>query len=539
MDNLSTRLEEASHAGDVNSLKELLKKDKLLLVKLIGSTSVIDNPLHIASMLGHADFVREVIYHRPELAKELNGNGLSPLHLAAAHDHVAVVKELLKGGSDICLISEKQEGLLPLQIAVKKGRTAIVKELVEACEEAVHRLTNGGETILHLAIQYNSFDTVEFLIDRMWDLNAKDNRGNTILHHSVASKNLSVIKFLLGKSAIDVNTMNLKLSTPLDVLLESRQQNGDLIIGETIRAAGGKTAAEVLSQSEPVFRDSSVSSDSKNPIPMPRTSVGQPRCLTTRNDIEETTLSDSTNPIPKPRKNDPQYLLLVATLVATVTFQAALNPPGGFNSGDDKNDGNTQAPGGFNSDDDTEYGTSNKGLPVLSGYLYYFVPFLMIALFLSVSVMMLLLCVVPRKKPIVMKLLMLVIWGATFAMGLAFTEGIYVLYYNTYYNHYKQVKMLVYGWYIVLRLAITWLLVRFLIFILKISGLWKPVGRRLASLKTGCLLKWQQFKSTSKINWSNYFELFKKLIGIVLILGALAGIITVWVFYKSTPFWEI
>ncbi|XP_078172820.1 uncharacterized protein LOC144566662 [Carex rostrata] len=525
MDNLSTRLEEASHAGDVNSLKELLKKDKLLLEKLIGSTSVIDNPLHIASMLGHADFVREVISHKPELAKELNGNGLSPLHLAAAHGRVTVVKELLKGGSDICLISEKHEGLLPLHIAVKKGRTVIVKELVEACEAAVHRLTNGGETILHLAVQYNSFDTVEFLLDRVLDLNAKDNRGNTILHHAVASKKLSVIKFLLGKAAIDVNTMNLKFSTPLDVLLESRQQNGDLIIGETIRAAGGKTAAEVLSQSEPVFRDS-VSSDSTNPIPTPTRSVGQPCCLRTRNDIEETTsmMKKETLMMKKESKHDPQILLLVATLVATVTFQAALTPPGGFKSDGDTKDGITQAPGGSKSDEIT------IGKPLLKDDLNFFVPLLMIALFLSVSVMMLLLCVVPRKKPIVMKLLMLVIWGATFSMGLAFTLGISVL-----YGYNGTVKLLVQGWYTVLMLGITWLLVRFLIFILKKSGLWEPVRRRLASLKTGCLSKWQQFRSTSKINWSNYiFELFRKVIGIVLILGVLVGITTVWVIYKST-----
>ncbi|XP_078149985.1 uncharacterized protein LOC144545269 [Carex rostrata] len=127
METLFTRLEEASHAGDVNSLKELLNQDKHLLEKVNGRTSVGDNPLHIAAMLGHADFVREVIYCKPELVKELNGQGLSPLHLATAHGHVTVVKELLMDGSDLCLISEEQEGLLPLHIAVKK-RTVIVKE---------------------------------------------------------------------------------------------------------------------------------------------------------------------------------------------------------------------------------------------------------------------------------------------------------------------------------------------------------------------------------------------------------------------------
>ena len=98
----------------------------------------------------------------------------------------------LQAGLDLCLLSETQEGLFPLHIAVKKRRAVVVKELVEACEEAVHRLTDGGETILHLAVKYNSFDTVELLIDQVNDLNAKDDRGNTILHHAVASKNLSV-----------------------------------------------------------------------------------------------------------------------------------------------------------------------------------------------------------------------------------------------------------------------------------------------------------------------------------------------------------
>ncbi|KAF3336638.1 Ankyrin repeat-containing protein [Carex littledalei] len=234
MDTLFTRLEEAAKTGDVNLLKELLKNDNLLLEKVIGATSVRDNPLHISAMLGHADFVREVLYLKPELAKELNGEGLSPLHLAAAHDHVTVMKELLK-----------------------------------------------------------------------------------------------VIKFLLSKAAIDVNTMNLASFTPLDVLLGSWPQNEDLFLGEMIRAAGGKTAAEVLSKSEPdVIRDS-ISSNSASRILAPRTSLWQPHCLCTNNDIEEATLEFHKEK--KEKEYNPQILLLVAMLVATVTFQAALNPPGGFN----------------------------------------------------------------------------------------------------------------------------------------------------------------------------------------------------------------
>lgn len=125
----------------------------------------------------------------------------------------------LQASRDLCLLSEAQEGLLPLHIAVKKRRTVIVKELVEACAEAVHRLTNGGETILYLAVKYNSFDTVEFLIDWVEDLNAKDDRGNTILHHAVASKQLSVSHSFLSDKKKWVNI--LITLTPFQALLNN------------------------------------------------------------------------------------------------------------------------------------------------------------------------------------------------------------------------------------------------------------------------------------------------------------------------------
>ncbi|XP_078176410.1 uncharacterized protein LOC144569805 [Carex rostrata] len=495
MDTLFTKLEGASQAGDVNSLKELLKKDKHLLEKVIGITLVRDNvnPLHIAATFGHADFVREVIYRKSELAKELNGQGLSPLHLAAAHGHVTVVKELLKADLDLCLIREKQEGLLPLHIAVKKRRTIIIKELVEACEEAVHVLTNGGETILHLAVKYNLFDTVEFLIDRVHNLNAKDDKGNTILHHAVASKQLSVIKFLLSKAAIDVNTMNLKFLTPLDVLLESRQQRGDLVLDEMIRtademirAAGGKTAAEVLSESEPVVRDSNLS-DSSNPI------VRQPGTI---NDIEQGTVE-----LPKVKKKtkyDPQILLLVSTLVATLTFTAAiLNPPGGFRS---------------------------DGKPLLADSLISFWNLTMLAFFSSVSVMMLFLCVVPRKKKVVRELLVLVIWLTAYLMLRAFLEGINVLYGND--NEHKELPRNMFKALNVLyTLGFSWMLGRFLIFLLKKSGFLEPVRQRFALRKRQCLLKWQQFS-----NGSNCFKWFKRIIcvvSILLVLGLYAILLLV------------
>jgi ankyrin repeat protein len=91
-----TCLYEAAHAGDVDVLKKLLEEEPLLLDRTNITNEVSDNPLHIACLLGHAGFAKEILQYRPNLARELNGQGLTPLHLAASQGHLAVVLELLQ-----------------------------------------------------------------------------------------------------------------------------------------------------------------------------------------------------------------------------------------------------------------------------------------------------------------------------------------------------------------------------------------------------------------------------------------------------------
>lgn len=91
------RLYAAAYAGDISLLRELLEEDKLLLERAITAThEVSDNPLHVASVRGNAEFAKEILQWNPNLALELNGQGLTPLHLAAAHGHRSVVAELLE-----------------------------------------------------------------------------------------------------------------------------------------------------------------------------------------------------------------------------------------------------------------------------------------------------------------------------------------------------------------------------------------------------------------------------------------------------------
>lgn len=297
--------------------------------------------------------------------------------------------------------------------------------------------------------------------------------------------------------------MNLKFSTPLDVLLESRPEYGDLVLGEMIRAADGKTAAEVLSNSEPVL-GGSPPSGSSNPTPHPRTSLQQSHHLGTRDDTEEATPELLKQE--KENKYHPDILLLVATLVATVSFQAALNPPGGFEPDDDDH-------------------KNTKGQAVLGDdSLSLFLLFDMFSLFSSVSVILLFLCVVPRKRKIVIKFLVWVMWCASFSMGLAFTVGT-----NAIYNEGPSTKTLLRGWFAVLRLGISWVLFRLVLFLLKKSRLWKPILRMFAKVKKGFSLLNNRTKNSCSKKCCGLLNSVCCILSIIFVLGIIS---LIWASYK-------
>ncbi|KAJ3682362.1 hypothetical protein LUZ60_014935 [Juncus effusus] len=319
---------------------------------------------------------------------------------------------------------------MPLHVAVIKERPLIVKELVEACEMSVHEITHRGETILHLAVKSNSFDTLELLISRVDDINVKDEKGYTVLHLAVSRKQLSVIKLLLRNRKIDVNSMNSNGFTPLDMLLESPQEYGDLVLGEMIRAAGGKTSAEVVpphALPEIILREDSKLAPQLAVMPnkLTKHSLGK------NVDVEITDMDSEENT--KEKKHNPGILMVVAILISTITFQAALNPPGGFQP---------------------------NGQAVLAHDLKRFVIYDMIGLFLSISVILLFLCVVPKKRVIVIKFLVWILWLATLSTALAFTSAVG----RIFHSSKKPVGFLSIGWLVLLIFGLWWTLIQLIIF---------------------------------------------------------------------------
>ena len=191
---MEKKLSDAAMEGSVKKLNDLIQQDPLVLDRALVSC-FSETPLHIASMLGHLDLVKELLSRKPEFATELDSLGSTPLHLAAAKGHVEVVRELLWADSAACLV-RNQDGRTALHVAAVKGRAEVVGELVKARSESTRALTDRGESVMHLCVGSNRLEGLRVLVESVGKddevLNWKDGNGNTILHIAVAKKQIKV-----------------------------------------------------------------------------------------------------------------------------------------------------------------------------------------------------------------------------------------------------------------------------------------------------------------------------------------------------------
>ncbi|XXG78965.1 hypothetical protein AAC387_Pa09g0132 [Persea americana] len=297
-------LHKAAIRGDVTSLLDLLQRDEHILdavgvgvgVMVMHDPIANENPLHVAAQFGHVDFAKEILSRKPEYAHKSNSQGQSPLHLASGAGHLEVVKLLLKTDAGVCFLRDKR-GRTPLHIAARKGRLEVLKELVLAEPTAAWLQTEQGEPILHLCASNGQFEALMMLIELIPDddfVNMKDDDDNSILHLLASEIQIEEIMFLLSNRRLEINSLNMKKYTPLDALVQAPIRSSGHTICKRILCGAGCKRAKELSQA-------------------PATTHPKKNWKAHVAWLNETKTT----------------VMVVAILIATVTFQAGLNPPGG------------------------------------------------------------------------------------------------------------------------------------------------------------------------------------------------------------------
>ncbi|XP_022881630.1 ankyrin repeat-containing protein BDA1-like [Olea europaea var. sylvestris] len=412
METLENMLFEAASQGNVDTLKKLVQEDPIILDRVIVN-SFSDTPVHIAAILGHSDFVMEILRRRPEFARELNLCQSSPLHLASAKGYIELVRVLLSANPLMCLVRDRN-GLTPLHLAAIKGRIEVVKELVQAKHDAARVIMGQGQTILHLCVKYYQIEALKLLVNTIRDqdfTNCKDSDGNTILHLAVADKQDETVNFLLMESATEVNAQNLRGMTAMDVLIHSRRDVRDDEIEETLKRAGAFGSME------------------KKSLVQINRNIGSPG-LNLSFDHFDFSSNVKGNRRKKMFKQKDDWLekkrsalMVVASLIATMAFQVGVNPPSILVQ--DNKTVNSQS----------TLALIPQSYEVLESifilnHLKLYGPFLIAnttGLIASLSIILLLMSDLPLKRRLVMGILMVITWIAITAVALTYLISIIVV----------------------------------------------------------------------------------------------------------------
>ncbi|CAH1441076.1 unnamed protein product [Lactuca virosa] len=199
---MNRSLIEAAWNRDVNELLKRIENNPFMIHALAWEGS--ETPLHVACFAGHVNFVSTIINLRQDFSRELNQDG--------------------------------KDRKIPLRLVVVKGKVEVVRELLLASLDSVDCMTARFETSLQLAVKNNQFEAFQVLIQHLKQvnkedlLNSKDIHDNTALHLFVSMKQY--------EEKIELNSLNYRGLTPLDMLLMFQSEAGDREIMEILVQAG-------------------------------------------------------------------------------------------------------------------------------------------------------------------------------------------------------------------------------------------------------------------------------------------------------------
>ncbi|KAB2636804.1 ankyrin repeat-containing protein [Pyrus ussuriensis x Pyrus communis] len=277
--------------------------------------------LHVAATRKYfADkgIVESMVSRNPGIIKEVDEIGWTPLHYASLKGNRIAAKLLIQNSNSACYIPDKL-GMSALHVAAYAGHTEIIEELIQRCPDICDCVTQKGQTALHAAVLGEKIDVVKYILKTpklAILINKADNDGNTPWHLAAIRKNSKIVAILRRDSRLNRTAINKKFLQVSDILLANNTGRKEIIKSRNVHHLGDIVVPVPYFQQE--MKQEFKKFESQEEISTSETLVN------TTNTREN--LQAYSNPTFN--KNDGK--LVVATVIATVTFTALINPPGGF-----------------------------------------------------------------------------------------------------------------------------------------------------------------------------------------------------------------
>ena len=217
-----------AHCADINSRSADLftplhfasMKGHLTLVKwLLNHGADVNSqdarghiPLHYSAGNGHLDVCRILLEHGA-VANTRGNTGSTPFLEASKSGHTDIIWLLLDHDPDVNARDSEGRGRTPLHLAARRGHFKLVQKLLELRAE-VNSRTHHKSTPLHNASQCGHVDVVQLLLSYNADVYSRDGDRDTPLHCAAGRSHLEITRMLLERGA-EVNGQNNDGNTPL------------------------------------------------------------------------------------------------------------------------------------------------------------------------------------------------------------------------------------------------------------------------------------------------------------------------------------
>lgn len=158
-----------------------------------------DHRLADAAMSGDRIQVSFLVKHKARINAG-QGDGMTALHWAAAHNDLRMLTQLLKYGADV-RVSTRQGGITPLFLASSNGNPAMLETLLKAGADANTTNAN-GTTVLMQAAAAGDPQAVKVLLDHGARVNATETaHQQTALMFAAALNRADVVRLLIAHGA--------------------------------------------------------------------------------------------------------------------------------------------------------------------------------------------------------------------------------------------------------------------------------------------------------------------------------------------------
>jgi ankyrin repeat protein len=132
--------------------------------------------IHVAAKNGDTDEVAALLSMDSRLTRTHDGDGWTPLHLAAHYGHADIVSIMLHNNAPVDIRSTNTMANTPLHAALAGRRTDVSKLLIDAGAD-VNARQHGGWVPLHAAAANGDREMVDLLIARGADRAAINDAG--------------------------------------------------------------------------------------------------------------------------------------------------------------------------------------------------------------------------------------------------------------------------------------------------------------------------------------------------------------------------